>query len=164
MATGGAYELWLSYLGAYRLALGAFLALASLAHSGTLSDLFVPGGEGGLVTAFLRLLSLAGRPPTIGFLAKVVVLSGAVASGLLFLPLVLVLRAGGMLYAYTRLFIVSASRGGKLRLLPIEGHLGKVSSVAILVVRRATGLWLCISVSAWEGLSFQGSILIEIHK
>lgn len=140
------YRAWLGYLGAYRLGLGAFLALAYFSSGGLLPDLLLEEGERGVILIFLRLLSLAGRPPTIGFVAKVVVLRGTVVSGLFFLPLVLTLRAGGMLYAYMRLFLLSTSRGGGLAVLPGLGQASKVSCVVVLGVRGLIGLWLRVSV------------------
>lgn len=133
-------------MGAYRLGLGAFLALAYFSSGGLLPDLLLEEGERGVILIFLRLLSLAGRPPTIGFVAKVVVLRGTVVSGLFFLPLVLTLRAGGMLYAYMRLFLLSTSRGGGLAVLPGLGQASKVSCVVVLGVRGLIGLWLRVSV------------------
>jgi NADH-quinone oxidoreductase subunit N len=134
------------YLTAYAfMNLGAFAVAAAISGDGEEgADLENYRGLGrrhpwlaGAMTVFL--LALAGLPPTAGFLGKILILSSSVASGYLWLAVLLIVGTAISVYAYAK--IVRAMYGreeGKQHVLapfvPLAWASAAVCAVAVVVM------------------------------
>ena len=105
---------------------------------------------GGTLAVFL--LSLAGVPPTAGFLAKFYVFSGAVRAGLVSLVIIGVLASLVSVYYYLRIIVVMYMKEPS-REVAIEGE-----NPALFLV-----LFLCLYGVLQLGI-FPGNILTAIQQ
>jgi NADH-quinone oxidoreductase subunit N len=147
------------YLAAYLfMNIGAFAALVGLTNKGTeyleLDDFAGIGFRypwiGGTLSVFL--LSLAGFPPTAGFLAKFFVFSAAARAGLVPLVVIGVLASLVSVFYYLRIIVVMYMRE------PVRDVNIEVENPALFLV-----LFLCLYGVLQLGI-FPGNILIVIRQ
>lgn len=105
------------------------------------------------------MLSLGGIPPTIGFMAKLLIFRSAVDAGLLGLTIVAVLSSAVGAYYYLRVIVYMYMRPAPEAALVTERHWGTelalaVSTVAVIVlgvIPGSIGEWLQRGASIWPG-------------
>ncbi len=84
------------------------------------------------------LLALAGLPPTAGFLGKILILSSSVASGYLWLAVLLIAGTAISLYAYAKIIRLMYEEGEAPALHPVVPLAWASAAVcAVLVVAMA---------------------------
>lgn len=105
------------------------------------------------------MLSLGGIPPTIGFMAKLLIFRSAVDAGFLGLTLVAVLSSAVGAYYYLRVIVYMYMRPAPEGTLTTERHWGTelalaLSTVSVIVLGVVPGLiseWLQRGASIWPG-------------
>ncbi len=106
----------------------------------------------------VMLLSLAGLPPTMGFIAEVYVIAAGVGTHLVLPLAALIIGSAIGLYYYLRIIVVMLSPSPRLAALPARSRLGAATVAALLVVLVWLGVYPAPMIAGVQqtvaGLSF----------
>jgi NADH-quinone oxidoreductase subunit N len=159
LASGEGYSAILTYITTYVVAnLGAFGILSYLANSGDgcleLSDLAGLGSKRPLQAFALMvfMLSMAGVPPTAGFIGKYLMFSSAVQAGEIWLVILAVLCSAISAYYYLRVIVMMYMKD------PIHDFDGRSSGVTQAALAGAT-----VALTIQVGL-FPSSVMVLAER
>jgi NADH-quinone oxidoreductase subunit N len=107
----------------------------------------------------LFLLSLAGIPPTAGFIAKVSVFTAAIGEGYWALALIGVLVSVAAAFFYLRVIVLMYMREPAADAVPAAGHMAGAPVGAILAIPAAATLLLGVFPGIVVGIIEEASVL-----
>ena len=106
----------------------------------------------------VMLLSLAGLPPTMGFIAEVYVIAAGVGTHLVLPLAALIIGSAIGLYYYLRIIVVMLSPSGRRAALPARARLGNATVAVLLVLLVWLGVYPAPMIAGVQqtvaGLSF----------
>jgi NADH-quinone oxidoreductase subunit N len=156
------------YLAAYAVtSLGAFGIVASLTPAGTGRDADQIDDYRGLFrtrpflagSLALMMLSLAGMPPTMGFIAKVYVVTSGIGAGLVWLVLALVIGSVIGLYYYVR---VVAAMAMPVPAGPVTAPRGRTTFPDRIVIAGLLGLLVVLGAYPAPMIALVGATVGQV--